>query len=574
MAMNRTAADTEADDVRLDGALRCAEPPSGHGKRRASGSAVPPKKRRCTLQDALDLKAATRDVKGRSTLTFPAATLIAHAYAMLSIERLEPASPRERPCPHLTEPAQKSTAAVLGVSTRTVSKAVRWVREAAATEAGSRDRVAVTGRTGARGRGSKRTRVPDTPQVGVKVRQFVRKMRGEHRRVTGRQVMEFLVDEGHLEVPRAVPVSGAGASADRKALAAAQRATNRWLARRGYSRGQRGGSVAVKDEHAAWLAEYYDTIMSNRAKPPHEQLREVYTDESFVHHHYQRGEHSVHDPNDALDRGYSRPRKGRRLCICHAIQGPDPRVRSDRRRFGRGELAGPVRGDGVLWVFCPNRKDPRSRDHEGDYHKAFNASNYMHWFDKLLAALKQPSLIILDNAKYHLARERPDVRRMTKAECQQFLRDRGEEIAASGPSSHVPSLKRRIREWISANVPLEVVRRAEAAGHAVARTPPRLSSVQPIELFWAQVKGEVGRAYHRGTTLDMVEQRLVAAFKAADEDDGRHRPDGQTRVQAMIDAATRELVGLKKRADDAAPEALLQRQQREYEARVLAGELE
>ncbi len=49
---------------------------------------------------------------------------------------------------------------------------------------------------------------------------------------------------------------------------------------------------------------------------------------------------------------------------------------------------------------------------------------------------------------------------------------------------------------------------AKDRGHGVLFTPPYHSNLQPIELVWANSKGEVGRQYDTNTTIQDVEQRL------------------------------------------------------------------
>jgi len=54
----------------------------------------------------------------------------------------------------------------------------------------------------------------------------------------------------------------------------------------------------------------------------------------------------------------------------------------------------------------------------------------------------------------------------------------------------------------------------EEKGWVAARTPPKHPEFQPIELFWAAVKGNIGRAYDTNTTFDIVGRRLRREFDA------------------------------------------------------------
>ena len=64
----------------------------------------------------------------------------------------------------------------------------------------------------------------------------------------------------------------------------------------------------------------------------------------------------------------------------------------------------------------------------------------------------------------------------------------------------------------------EVVQLAKQQGHEVLYTPPYHCDLQPIEMVWSQVKGEVGRQYDLSTTMAIVKQHLEAAFEHLNED--------------------------------------------------------
>jgi hypothetical protein len=55
---------------------------------------------------------------------------------------------------------------------------------------------------------------------------------------------------------------------------------------------------------------------------------------------------------------------------------------------------------------------------------------------------------------------------------------------------------------------------AERHGHKVLFTPPYHSDLQPIELLWAYVKGNIGRQYSFDTTFEDVRARLIEEFEA------------------------------------------------------------
>lgn len=70
-------------------------------------------------------------------------------------------------------------------------------------------------------------------------------------------------------------------------------------------------------------------------------------------------------------------------------------------------------------------------------------------------------------------------------------------------------------------------------------TPPHHPNLQPIELVWAIVNGEVGRQYTIFTKFADIRERLDTAFK-------HFRP---MTVQRCIDTANTQLHALKKHFD-------------------------
>jgi hypothetical protein len=146
---------------------------------------------------------------------------------------------------------------------------------------------------------------------------------------------------------------------------------------------------------------YLQAFFAIRNEPSEARLREVMMDESYIHQHYHRFNDSIWDPNDDQDVQISKaPSKGSRYCFAAAIQGPDPRVAVGQETTEVTAKAGLVPGS--VWAFCPQKKG----DHTGDYHKVFHGGNFVEWWKgQLLPNLHQPSLIMLDNAAYHLVKD-------------------------------------------------------------------------------------------------------------------------------------------------------------------------
>ena len=180
---------------------------------------------------------------------------------------------------------------------------------------------------------------------------------------------------------------------------------------------------------------------------------------------------------------------------------------------------------GLVWLFCPQKKG----DHTGDYHKVFHGKNFFQWWiGQLLRNLHQPSLIMLDNAAYHLVKDDgvPKVSKLKKAELKEYLISKGDEI---DPVASALELREMAKDWIKTNEKPAIVKAAEALCHRVLFTPPYHSDLQPIELVWALIKGNIGREYKKGTSLEIVHQRLLQQFKKLDE------PSPRESVQKMIE---------------------------------------
>lgn len=349
-------------------------------------------------------------------------------------------------------------------------------------------------------------RVRCTERNIVMVRHFVREKRSKKKKVTAVQVTEHLLEEGVLEVPKD--------EYDvymKKEMHAAVRAVRRFLVKNGYRRGSRkNGHLRMSLDNIAKRDTFLQTLVQNRALPKEERMREVYLDESYIHHHYQwKPSENLYDPADDYEYGTKDRHKGERYCFICAIQGPSPNPR------GLYDDAG-----GVVpfswWDFSPTRKS----DHKGDYHKVFNGTNFIKWFkEQLLQNLNEPSIIIMDNAKYHCVYnvEVPKIYKLNVAELKSYLDSKGVQYSTTDTKT---ILKKKAKDWILQNEQWETVKAADEAGHQVLWTPPGFSDLQPIELAWARIKGNVGRQYDDKTKLTDVHERLLRQVELLDTDEG------------------------------------------------------
>jgi transposase len=354
------------------------------------------------------------------------------------------------------------------------------------------------GRSGNRDR--RQTRIPRTKTVQIMIREFVRGKRINRERVTAKEVLGKLVDEGILHIPH-----NEDGTFEEKAFESAYRNVRSWLQSCGYQRGKRTGNIIPNPELTVKRNDYLRQFFDNRSKPAESRLREVYLDESYIHEHYHRNDDSLWDPNDALDvREKKDPAKERRYCFAAAIQGPNPRVEEPRTDEDRAGLV-----PGSVWACCPQKKS----DHHGDHHEVFNGTNFVKWWrEKLLPNLKVPALIMIDNESYHriYADHVPKLSSLTRAICIEYLKFK--KVTFDERLTAV-ELKAMVREHIKLHEKIEIVRLSEEAGHKVLFTPPYHSDLQPIELIWAHIKDRVARKYSRASTLALVFERLQLEFQ-------------------------------------------------------------
>ena len=160
-----------------------------------------------------------------------------------------------------------------------------------------------------------------------------------------------------------------------------------------------------------------------------------------------------------------------------------------------------------MWIF-------QSQKSSGNYHQNFNGTNFVHWFKtQLLLNLSQPSLICLDNAKYHRTKPAttPNRYELIKTELQQVLTASGIPFAAKDTTA---TLRKRLKSYLVEPEVIQSQRSFSSQSSRVTRcctTPPCHCDLQPIEMLWSQVKGEVRRQYDLSTTMVIVKQRLEAS---------------------------------------------------------------
>ena len=165
------------------------------------------------------------------------------------------------------------------------------------------------------------TRIDKTENTLHIVRSFVLEKRSNREKVTSQDVLQMLIDNNLCTVT--TDVSGLN---DKNDFRAALRSVQRYLSKNSFQRGRRTGSIWINLDYLAWKDMYIIRIMNDRTKPEEEKLNEVYTDESYIHHHHQLLTYNLYHSDDQPDT--KSHRKGKRFCFVSAIQF-DPTSKKD-----------------------------------------------------------------------------------------------------------------------------------------------------------------------------------------------------------------------------------------------------
>ncbi|KAL4125798.1 hypothetical protein QTP88_010038 [Uroleucon formosanum] len=105
--------------------------------------------------------------------------------------------------------------------------------------------------------------------------------------------------------------------------------------------------------------------------------------------------------------------------------------------------------------------------------------------------LEEPSVVVMDNASYHsvLAEEYPRAN-ARKADIQKWLEKKS---ISYSPVETLCELREKVKMAIPREKKYKLDSVALQMGHEVVRLPPYHCQYNPIELIWAQVKGEVAK---------------------------------------------------------------------------------
>lgn len=226
----------------------------------------------------------------------------------------------------------------------------------------------------------------------------------------------------------------------------------------------------------------------------------IYMDETYVHSTQSKKKAWT----DASGSGLKTPvTKGQRLIIVHA-----------------GSEDGFVKD--ALLTFKSGRTT-------GDYHHDMNYENYEKWVkNKLIPNLPPNSVIVIDNAPYHNVQLNPaPTSSSRKADMIKWLEERNIPHSSS-------MLKPELYSIIKIYKPNYKMYKIDAifaeSGHSVSRLPPYHPDLNPIELIWSLIKGNVAKK-NITFNIDNVASLVMETCNSITAEDWKKRCDHCKKIE-------------------------------------------
>ena len=161
-----------------------------------------------------------------------------------------------------------------------------------------------------------------------------------------------------------------------------------------------------------------------------------------------------------------------------------------------------------------------------DYHRAFNASNFIEYFrgtmsssysDRQLGLVAQfeaqfpghSALFIMDNAADHKVFTGAPLSTHRKSEMVAFLREHGVEDDESSSKERVYLQVVQLKDALGC----DVQRYARGCGHDVLFLPPHYSRWNPIEFYRAAAKRSVAEQFRSDRSMSETMDQLVDALE-------------------------------------------------------------
>ncbi|KAE9540703.1 hypothetical protein AGLY_003948 [Aphis glycines] len=125
---------------------------------------------------------------------------------------------------------------------------------------------------------------------------------------------------------------------------------------------------------------------------------------------------------------------------------------------------------------------------QADYHSKMNATIFHKWFVDTLSNLKEPCIIVMDNAYHSTLTEEYPKANTRKTDVQKWLKDRSIDFS---PVETLSELREKVKLAMPKEKKYKLDKIALQMGHEVVRLPPYHCQYNPIALIWEQVKGKV-----------------------------------------------------------------------------------
>ncbi|GBP53305.1 hypothetical protein EVAR_44306_1 [Eumeta japonica] len=126
-----------------------------------------------------------------------------------------------------------------------------------------------------------------------------------------------------------------------------------------------------------------------------------------------------------------------------------------------------------------------------DYHEIMDVQNFEKWFLEVLPKLGQNSVVVMDNAPYHSRyAERIPRSNWKKADIQQWLKNKNIPFEPRELRVELLEKVKKIKDTYKKYAIDELAKKFKVE---VLRLPPYHCELNPIELIWADVKGNVAR---------------------------------------------------------------------------------
>ncbi|CAG9789922.1 unnamed protein product [Diatraea saccharalis] len=250
-----------------------------------------------------------------------------------------------------------------------------------------------------------------------------------------------------------------------------------------------------KYQISAWRHKYLREINIKR----NEGKQIVYLDETYVHQNYK---------------------------VKKSWQGPSTTGVTTKISSGKRHIvvhAGSEEGfvPGALLVFS-------SKSKSADYHDDMNSSNFMKWVrEKLIPNLSKPSVIVMDNASYHIKQiNKPPIMSNTKADIRKWLVNNGihfEEYQTKAELMCLVNDKKTLPVYEAEEILKE-------HNHELLLLPPYHCDLNPIEMVWSQAKRKIA-SRNIGIPGKEMENLIIECFNLITPSDWKKYTDHVLNVE-------------------------------------------